>query len=111
MLSSPAMRQLITELVERFKHVVIDSPPLLMVTDATILSTMVDGTVLVAESGVTSPGALARCHRILDVAGGKVLGVVINKVDFQQEGYYYGSLYRYYGSYYGKPDNGESASP
>jgi polysaccharide biosynthesis transport protein len=113
MLSSPTMRKLITELAERFKHVVIDSPPLLMVTDATILSTMVDGTILVAESGVTSPGALARSHRILAVAGARVLGVVVNKVDFQQEGYYYGSLYRYYGSYYGyygRGENGESAS-
>jgi len=101
LLSSSAMEAVLEDLRKRFEHVVIDSPPLLMVTDATILSTLVDGVVLVVESGVTTPGALVRAHRTLVTAGGRILGVVVNKVDSRQSGYYYGYYSKYYGSYYG----------
>ncbi|HUI43962.1 MAG TPA: polysaccharide biosynthesis tyrosine autokinase [Terriglobia bacterium] len=100
LLSSPRMGEVIQQLRERFDHIVIDSPPLLMVTDATILSTLVDGVVLVVESGVTVRGAVLRAHSLLENAGGRVLGVVVNKVDFRREAYYYSSYSRYYHSYY-----------
>lgn len=101
LLSSPSMEELLQRLRQQFDHLVLDSPPLLMVTDATILSTIVDGVVLVVENGVTPRGALTRAHRILGSAGGKILGVVLNKVDFRHDGYY-GSYYyrRYYHSHY-----------
>ena len=92
------------ELRQRFDHVVVDSPPVLLVTDATILSTLVDGVLMVAESGVTPPGALVRAHRTLCIAGGRVLGVVVNKVDSRKGGYYYGYYTKYYGAYYGSSD-------
>ncbi len=79
-----------------FDHLVLDSPPLHLVTDATILSTLVDGVVLVVECGSTGRGALVRAHRILENAGARVLGVVLNKTDLSRDGYY-GS---YYGGYY-----------
>jgi capsular exopolysaccharide synthesis family protein len=101
LLSSSRMETLMGELRQRFDHVVIDSPPVLLVTDSTILSTLVDGVVLVAESGVTPPGALVRAHRTLVIAGGRVLGVVVNKVDARKGGYYYGQYTKYYGAYYG----------
>ena len=97
------------ELRRRFEYVVVDSPPLLMVTDATILSTLSDGVILVAESEVTAPGALVRAHRTLVLAGGKVLGVVVNKVNARQNGYYYGYYQKYYGSYYGSSTKEVSA--
>jgi capsular exopolysaccharide synthesis family protein len=107
LLSSPAMRELLEQLRGRFTHVVLDSAPLLLVTDATLLSGMVDGTVLVVESGVMARRGLVRAHKILRSAGGKLLGAVLNKWDARSEGYYayYGSYYRgyyraYYGSYY-----------
>jgi capsular exopolysaccharide synthesis family protein len=114
LLSSPSMHKVLEELRGRFEHVVFDSAPLLLVTDATILSGMVDGTVLVVESGVMARRGLVRAHKILESAGGRVLGGVLNKWDARSEGYYayYGSYYRgyyraYYGSYYhrygGKP--------
>jgi capsular exopolysaccharide synthesis family protein len=114
LLSSPTMREVLRELRGRFTHVVLDSAPLLLVTDATVLSGMVDGTVLVVESGVMARRGLARAQKILQSAGGRVLGGVLNKWDARSEGYYayYGSYYRgyyraYYGSYYhrygGKP--------
>jgi Mrp family chromosome partitioning ATPase len=65
---------------------------------------MVDGTLLVVESGVMARRGLTRAHKILQSAGGKVLGAVLNKWDARSEGYYayYGSYYRgYYRTYYG----------
>jgi capsular exopolysaccharide synthesis family protein len=104
LLSSPSMEKLLQELRGRFEHLVLDSTPLLMVTDATLLSRLVDGVVLVVESGVTARRGLSRAQRILESAGVKILGTVLNKWDARAEGYYayYGSYYRgYYGSYYG----------
>jgi capsular exopolysaccharide synthesis family protein len=107
LLASPAMENVMHELRGRFEHLVLDSAPLLLVTDATILSTLVDGVVLVVESGVTARRALVRAHKILDSAGGRILGTVLNKWDARHEGYYsyYGSYYRgYYRSYYSSKD-------
>jgi capsular exopolysaccharide synthesis family protein len=104
LLCSPTMRDLLEKLRQRFEHVVIDSAPLLLVTDATLLSGMVDGTILVVESGVMARRGLVRAHKVLDAAGGRVLGGVLNKWDARSEGYYayYGSYYRgYYRGYYG----------
>jgi polysaccharide biosynthesis transport protein len=100
LLSSAKMSEVLQQLRERFDHVVIDSPPLLMVTDGTILSTVADGVVLVVESGVTVRGALVRAHALLENAGGRVLGVVVNKVDFRRDTYYYSGYSRYHHSYY-----------
>lgn len=104
LISSPTMREILESLRERFTHVVIDSAPLLLVTDATLLSGMVDGTMLVVESGVMARRGLLRAHKMLQSSGGKVLGAVLNKWDARSEGYYayYGSYYRgYYRAYYG----------
>ena len=104
LLSSPAMRQIMEQLRARFTHVLLDSAPLLLVTDPTLLSGMVDGTLLVVESGVMARRGLARAHKILQSAGGRLLGAVLNKWDARSEGYYayYGSYYRgYYHAYYG----------
>jgi capsular exopolysaccharide synthesis family protein len=93
LLASPTMAKVLQELRQRFEHVVVDSPPLLLVTDATILSTLVDGVVLVVESGVTTSGAVVRAHKILESAGGRILGTVLNKLDLSHDGYY-GTYYR-----------------
>jgi capsular exopolysaccharide synthesis family protein len=99
LLSSPTMEGLVRDLRGRFDHIVIDSPPLLLVTDATLLSAWVDGVVLVVESGVASRGGVKWARRILDQAGARVLGVALNKLDQKVDGFY-GSRYRYYGYYY-----------
>jgi len=97
LLSSSAMAQLLGELRQRFNYVVMDTPPVLLVTDATVLSTVVDGVLLVVESGVTTPAEVSRAHRILSEAGGNILGSVINKLDGRRDERYYGESY-YYGS-------------
>lgn len=109
LLSSSTMETVMGELRRRFEFIVLDSPPLLLVTDATILSTLADGVILVAESGVTAPAALVRAHRTLVLSGSKILGIVVNKIDSRQNGYYYGSYHKYYGSYYGRSEKEVSA--
>jgi capsular exopolysaccharide synthesis family protein len=93
--ASPTMENVMQELRGRFEYLVLDTAPLLLVTDATILSRLVDGVLLVVESGVTARRALVRAHKILESAGGRILGTVLNKWDARDEGYYSG-----YGSYY-----------
>lgn len=93
LLSSHMMEATLKDLLKRFTQVIVDSPPLLLVTDAVILSAMVDGVILVVASGTTARGALTRAHRILENAGSRVLGMVLNKVDMRFD--------TYYGSYYG----------
>ena len=110
LLSTSNIRALLDELGKRFDHIVVDSPPVLLVTDATVLSTSVDGVIIVAESGGTSPGSLLRAFRTLDAAGAKLLGVVVNKFDYQKGSYYYTSYYRQYGSYYRSSDREDSPS-
>jgi succinoglycan biosynthesis transport protein ExoP len=112
LLGSDRMAELWKELSCRYEHIVIDSPPVLLVTDATILSSLADGVILVAESGKTPRAALVRTRRILDDAGARILGVVLNKLNQRHGGYYDYGYYRYgyhhYGEYgYGYGNGGE----
>src|SRR5437660_37471 len=106
LLSSSAMESLLRELRQRFKFMVIDSPPVLPVTDAMILSTFVDGVAFVVESGVTARGAVARARKVLENAGARILGLVLNKVDVRHNGYY-----GYYGHYYYSSGSGKTKRP
>ncbi|HUZ47783.1 MAG TPA: polysaccharide biosynthesis tyrosine autokinase [Terriglobia bacterium] len=99
LLSSSTMEQLLAGLRRRFDYLVIDSPPVLPVTDATVLSKFVDGVVLVVESGVTPSGALLRAYKTLESAGARILGTVLNKMDLRYDGYYR-SVYKTYHRYY-----------
>jgi len=97
LLCSQRMESLITTVRRDFDRVVIDSPPVLPITDSTILSRIVDGVVMVVESERTTRAALCRACRIIEHAGGKILGTVLNKVDIHKDGYY---GYRYSHGYY-----------
>jgi polysaccharide biosynthesis transport protein len=102
LLASDSMQSTLTELRQRFKYIVLDSPPLLPVADALGLSTLVDGVILVIESGATPREAAARARKILGHVRANILGLVLNKVDFRHDGYYYG---QYYTSYYTPPED------
>lgn len=95
LLGSQQMAKLIERFREHFQFIVIDTPPVNSVTDAAVLSALVDGTILVVEHGRTSYPALGQAQESLDLVGAKVLGVVMNKVR-SREGYsrYYGRPYR-----------------
>jgi len=98
LLSSSTMDALLGELRKRYKFLVVDSPPLLPVTDAMILSTFADGVVFVVESGTTVRGAVMRARKMLQIVGANVIGIVLNKVDVRHNGYYgYYNHYHYDG--------------
>lgn len=102
MISSARMRDLLRTLGDNFDHVVIDSPPLLKVTDSVILSTMVDGVILIVHGGKSTGEVLRRTRQELSLAGAKIFGVVLNNVETDQ-----GEYYENYGNY---TDNEQAAS-
>jgi polysaccharide biosynthesis transport protein len=101
MISSARMKELLRTLAENFDHVVIDSPPLLKVTDSVILSTMVDGVILIVHGGKSTGEVLRRTRQELSLAGAKIFGVVLNNVESDQ-----GEYYENYGNY---ADNEQAA--
>ncbi len=109
LLASSTMESMLGELRKRFKFLVIDSPPLLPVTDAMILSTFVDGVVFVVASGATARAAVARARKILHNAGARVLGLVLNMVDVRHDGYY--GYYNHYYNHYRNDAKEEKPEP
>ncbi len=106
LISSEKMRDMLTLLGERFDHIIIDSPPLINVTDPVILSTMVDGVIMVVQAGKSTRDVVRRASQELTGVGAKVFGVVLNNVNLQREGYDEYYYQRYYTGYYGTVDNG-----
>ena len=98
------MRKLLAKLSEQFAHIVIDSPPAISFTDASILSTMVDGVVLVVHGGRSSRAVVRRAKQQLLDVGAHIFGVVVNNVRVESHDYYYSG---YYSSYYSddKPED------
>jgi len=107
------MEKLILRLRQEFDHVIIDSPPILPLTDATILSNLVDGIIMIVECEGTSRAALNRACRIMEHSGGKILGTVFNKVDVRRDGYYgyrlYHGYYNHHNQYYEQDDDQPAA--
>lgn len=100
LLGSERMRELLQEAGEIYDYVLIDLPPVLPVADALVLGAVVDGVVLVIDSGGEVKVDLARdVKKQLQHAGANILGVVLNKVRSEHHGYGYGyGYYYYYGS-------------
>lgn len=89
------MRILLKDLAERFDHVIIDSPPASSFADASIISTLVDGVVIVVHSARSSPRVVKRVKERLEAVGANVYGIVLNHVDLESDEFYSG----YYMSY------------
>ena len=98
LLSSNEMKNLLQFLRGRYKHIIIDSPPAISFTDAAILSTLVDGVVLVAMAGKSSIHLMRRFKHRLGNIGARIYGVVLNGIKAGSMEYdYYGSgYYEYY---------------
>lgn len=90
LLSSKTMERLMGELRGKYAQIVIDSPPLLAVTDASVLSVHADGVVLVVRSGETEQRAAERAVEQLQRLGVRILGGVLNEVSAAttEESYY-----------------------
>ncbi|MBI3647481.1 MAG: polysaccharide biosynthesis tyrosine autokinase [Actinobacteria bacterium] len=95
LLGSDEMDQLLGELRRFADFIVIDTPPLLAVSDALVLAPRSDGVLIVADAGSTSRGALAHIRDQLEQVGGRIVGGVLNNLDASM-GKYYPSYYRYY---------------
>lgn len=97
LISSERMRLLLKELGQKYDHILIDSPPLINVTDPVILSTMVDGVILVVQAGRSTRDIVRRARQELGSVGAKIFGVVLNNLDIKREGY--DSYLATYGNY------------
>lgn len=101
LLSSAEMANLLDNLKATFDIILIDTPPVLAVADATILAPKTDAVILVYRVGKTSRSVLSRAKTQITEIGGQVKGVVLNNISPEIEmryGYYY--HYKYYGKYY-----------
>jgi tyrosine-protein kinase Etk/Wzc len=108
LLGSPAMRAVLRDAKDAFDVVMFDSPPLLAVTDAAVLATIVDGTILVVRTNTTQREAARRALGQLRSVHGRVLGAVLNDID-TRAGAGYGGYGYYYYAYYGSEADGARA--
>lgn len=111
LLGSEEMRKLLKTLSERFTHIIVDSPPAISFTDASILSTFVDGVILVVHGGRSSRAVVRRARQQLLDVGANIFGVVLNNVKAQSKDYYGAGYYAsYYGSDYGESDEADAGA-
>jgi capsular exopolysaccharide synthesis family protein len=107
LLSTRAFANLLRSLEEKYDRIIIDSPPVVVVSDAAIISTLVDGTVVVIKAGRTSRDLGQRALRALKNVNARIFGAVLNDLDIEDRhnGYYYSHYSQYYG-----PAKDEAAS-
>jgi hypothetical protein len=101
LLGSRRMAFLMTFLTKKYDMVIADSPPLLPTTDALILSPQVDGVLFVCRSGLMNRKMVIRSLKQLENAKANVMGIVLNRVNVEKEGYYK-YYHKYYAQYYDK---------
>ena len=97
LLGSEQMKNLLQRAKEQYDYVLIDTPPVMPVTDALIVSRFVDGIILVIASAEVKVEMAREVKNQLVHAGANILGVVLNKVRSEHHGYGYGYYY-YYGN-------------
>lgn len=106
LLESEPMKELMRQLEERFDMILFDSPPIVAVTDAIVLSRQVDGVVLVVKAGKTTTDMFDRAVRQIEDVKSHAIGSVLNDFNIRGEGYRYYYYYHYYRS-----DEDGSADP
>lgn len=99
LLASKQLAEALKILAQQYKYIVIDSPPVLSVTDAQLISPLADGVILVVHGSKTPREVARRAGTLLRAVGAHILGVMINRVDIQRM--------EYYGEYYGRYDYGD----
>ncbi|MEG2090820.1 CpsD/CapB family tyrosine-protein kinase [Niameybacter sp.] len=99
LLASESMTQILDTLSAQYDYIFLDTPPLNVVTDATVLSTQVSGTVLVVRQGVTHHKDMQDAVSKLEFAQGKILGLILHGVKDKKAGYGKYSKYSKYSQY------------
>lgn len=89
LLGSAQMKRLLDVASETFNYIVIDSPPTASFTDGVLISSLVDGVILVVHGGKTSRQVVKRSRQMLIEIGAKIIGVVLNKAEVRTNDYYY----------------------
>jgi polysaccharide biosynthesis transport protein len=97
LLGSEGLRTLLEAERQRYDWILIDAPPILAMADTPVLSALADGMVMVVWSEHCTRPALKRALEQVRAVGGRLTGIVLNKVDLKRNAYYYG---QYYGEYY-----------
>jgi succinoglycan biosynthesis transport protein ExoP len=114
LIGSQRMKEGLALLAQSFSHIVIDTPPVLSVTDARVLGTLVDGVILVIKGGATPREAVRLTKRLLRDVHARILGTLLNDVNIHSTDYLYYSRYYYYGyggyGKYGRRQNEQDGS-
>ena len=91
LLQSEAMKDLVAEMRKKFDFVIIDTPPIISVTDSGIVGNIVDGVLMVVQAGRTQRGIIKRAEELLYQSHCKVLGHVLTNIEYHLPEY----IYRY----------------
>lgn len=91
LVASEKMKKFIEDLKETYDYIILDTPPVTMVTDAQLISAYADGCILVVASSEVEKAVAIKAKQLLEKVNARILGVVLNKVNIKQKGYF-----RYY---------------
>lgn len=108
LLGSEKMADILSQIQEQASMIIVDTPPVLAVTDAAVLASRVDGVLLVVHPGYTKLDACKEAVEQMRRVGVNILGVVLNGVEFKRSRYYY---YQYKGLYYSYYDQYNEEEP
>ncbi len=109
LLGSQRMTAMVEALRSQLDYVIVDTPPIGSVIDAAIMSPVIDGYIIVVNAQDNSYKMVRRVKAQLEKANGKILGVVLNKVSYEEQQYYYGKNYGHYGKYGHQTSQSDSA--
>jgi len=88
LLGSTYMRQLLAEATDKYDQVIVDGPPVLLVSESLLLATIVDGVVMVCRAGANSRGVAQRCRDFLQRVNAHIFGAVLNAAQARRGGYF-----------------------
>jgi capsular exopolysaccharide synthesis family protein len=88
LVGSEKMKKFIEDLNETYDYIILDTPPVIIVTDAQLISTYADGCVLVVAASEVEKAAAVKAKELLEKVKARILGVVLNKIDVKQKSYY-----------------------
>lgn len=91
LLGADSMRRLLADMRTRFDHIIIDTPPIISVTDAGIIGELADGVVMVIQAGRTQRGIVKRAKELLHQSHAHILGYVLTNIEYHLPEY----IYRY----------------
>lgn len=110
LLLTDRFKEVLLKLEERYDRVLLDSPPIMVMNDAVVLSRLSDGVIMVAQAQKTAIDHVAQSARMIHDVRAPILGVILNNIDPTDNRY--GSYYYYYGNeYYNAPRPGEEKKP